>query len=458
MEEVLIKCPNCGHEFNAQEALASDVEKRLQEQFQQKLKEETEKIKSKESDLLAREKEFEEKRRNENELFQQKVQKEMLVRQEQLRTQIQQETEEKYSSMLTEKAASDKRLKELESKALDVEKQKQDMANLKEQLELDMRKVLLAKESEIREQAKKLAEDRAQVMMEDEIRKQKFAQEQRDIELESKLKRMFAADKEEALRMAEKQRQMDMADLNRKLEEQKRLADEMQRKANQGSMQTQGEIGELDVEVQLRNLFPDDVLHEVPKGITGADCILEVRNNLRLPCGKIVFESKRTKAFSDAWVHKLKEDTLRVQGDIAVLVTETLPLTMVQMGLHDGIWICRFTEVAPLVTALRHGLLELQLVKANQENKGDKMNLLYDYLTGSEFRQTVEAIVESFSNMKTQLEKEKRQFTKIWAERDKQIERMMNNTLRMHGSIRGIAGNSIQDINLLEEGTEIDEE
>jgi len=458
MEEVLIECPNCGNKFNAQEALANDVEKRLQEQFQHKLQEETARFKSKEIELQAREKEFEEKKKQENELFQQRLQKELTNRQEQIKLQLQKENEEKFGQLLNEKAQADLRLKELEGQALDVARQKQEMANLKENMELDMRKTLMAKENEIREQAKKLAEDRAQAMLEEETRKQKFHQEQREIELESRLKRMLATEKEEALRKAEQQRQMEVAELTKKLNDQQKLAEEMQRKANQGSMQTQGEVAELALEDQLRRFFPDDEVQEVPKGITGADCMLEVRNSFRQSCGKIVFESKRAKHFTSNWIDKLKSDCMRVQGDCAVLVTEVLPPGIDQMGLYEGVWVCRFHEIAPLVTVLRHGLLQIQLVKASQENKGDKMNLLYDYLTGNEFRQTVEAIVESFADMKGQLEKEKRQFTKIWAEREKQIERMMHSTLRMHGSIRGIAGSSIPDINLLGPGYEGDEE
>lgn len=458
MEDVLIKCPECGHEFNVQDALAGDVEKRLQEQYQQKLQEELARFKSKETELLTREKEFEEKKRQENELFQQRLQKELAQRQELIKQQFQKENEEKYSLILSEKAEAEKRIREFEASKLEFELQKQQMSRMKEQMELDMQKALLAKEDEIRAEARKLADARAAALVEEEIRKQKFEREQREMELENRLKRMMAEEREEALRKAEYQRQMEVAELNKKLSDQQKLVDEMQRKANQGSMQTQGEVAELMLEDLLRNSFPDDKVREVGKGISGADCVLEVHNSFGQLCGKLVFESKRTKHFTAAWIDKLKADTLQVQGDLSVLVTEVMPAEHQQMGLFDGVWVCRFSEVIPLVAALRHGLLQVQLAKASQENKGDKMNMLYDYLTGNEFRQTVEAIVETFAEMQAQLNKEKRQFTKIWSEREKQIERMMGNTLRMHGSIRGIAGSSIPDINLLDSNTEEEEE
>jgi hypothetical protein len=220
------------------------------------------------------------------------------------------------------------------------------------------------------------------------------------------------------------------------LEDQKKLTEEMQRKANQGSMQMQGEILELVLEEELKAEFPFDIIEEVPKGVKGADLIQTVVNGRQQSCGKIIYEGKRTKAFSESWIEKLKEDQ-RVSGaSLAVIVTETMPKEMSRFGRKDGVWICI--------------LIREYEARASMEDKGDKMSMLYSYLTGNEFRQRVEAIVEGFSAMKEDIEKEKRAMMKLWKEREKQIEKVITNTIDMYGSVKGIAGNSIGDVKSLE--------
>jgi hypothetical protein len=244
--------------------------------------------------------------------------------------------------------------------------------------------------------------------------------------------------------------EMKLEDEKKKLEDQKKLIEEMQRKAEQGSMQLQGEVQELALEELLRTAFPFDTIEEVAKGVKGADCMLHVKNSLAQPCGKIIYESKRTKAFTNEWIEKLKVDMRSQQADIAIIVTETLPKDMTTFGFKDGVWICRFAEVKPLSFVLRDSLIRINTALVTQENKGEKMQMLYSYLTGNEFRQSIEAVMEGFFSLKEGITKEKVQMEKIWKEREKQLEKVLNNTAQFYGSIKGIGGNAIGDIKLLE--------
>lgn len=213
----------------------------------------------------------------------------------------------------------------------------------------------------------------------------------------------------------------------------------MDRKIKQGSQQTQGEVQEVALEKLLTDTFPVDMIDEVGKGIMGADLIQDVKNEYGRVCGRIVYESKRTKAFGGNWVDKLKSDQQRHNADIAVLVTETMPTDMPHFGHVDGVWICTFAEVRAVATVLRLGVLKVSEVQTASENKGDKMQRLYDYLTGNEFQQCVRSIVRAFQALQTGLEQEKRAMKKIWSLREKQIDAVIDSTTCMVGSIGGIA-------------------
>jgi hypothetical protein len=229
--------------------------------------------------------------------------------------------------------------------------------------------------------------------------------------------------------------------------------DEMNRKVEQGSMQSQGETQEIALENLLQTAFPFDKIEEVGKGVRGADCIQVIRNNTGKECGKIIYESKRTKDFKQEWIDKLKADMRNAKADVAVIVTETMPKDLDQFGLKDDVWICNFNEVRALATVLRNGVIKIEQAKASQENKGDKMHTLYDYLIGNEFYNHISAVVQGFTAMKAALEKEKAAMNKLWKEREKQIELVSLNTTSMYGSIQGIAGNSVKGIEQLELGS-----
>jgi hypothetical protein len=197
---------------------------------------------------------------------------------------------------------------------------------------------------------------------------------------------------------------------------------------------------------------------EVGKGVEGADCMQIVRNAVGNECGKIIFESKRAKSWNNVWVDKLKNDMRNKQADLAILVTQSFPKGMNCFGERDGVWICSFKEVTGLTAALRNAIIRIDDSRKFEENKGEKMQMLYDYLTGLEFRQHIEAIVEGFMSMKLSISRERIQMEKLWKEREKQLDKVLLNTSGMYGSIKGIAGASVNTIPLLEGTHEIHED
>ena len=252
--------------------------------------------------------------------------------------------------------------------------------------------------------------------------------------------------------------QMRMKELEKQLDDQKKLAEEMRRKAEQGSVQLQGEVQELALEEMLRTAFPFDEITVVAKGVKGADCIQAVRNNFGQECGRIIYESKRTSAFSADWIEKLKYDMRSLSADIAVIVTRTMPREMDCFGIKDGVWICSFDEVKALASVLRDGVVRVFNAAKSQENKGDKMHLLYDYLTSTEFAEQWKAIREGFLSMKISIQRERDAMEKLWKAREKQLEKVLLNAAHIRGSIEGISGMDSVDLNLLESGKESEEQ
>jgi hypothetical protein len=224
----------------------------------------------------------------------------------------------------------------------------------------------------------------------------------------------------------------------------------MKRKQEQGSMQLQGEVQELAIEEWLTANFPLDTISEIKKGDRGADCIQMVHTRTSQNCGTIYYESKRTKNFEPKWLEKLRDDIRDKGANIGVLVTDAFPKGMERMGMVEGIWVCNFEEFKGLCFVLRETVVQLSLVAASQENKGEKTIMLYDFLTSNEFRLQVEAIVEGFTQMQADLISEKRSIMGHWKKREKQIEKVLLNTNFMYNSIKGIAGSAIQPIKMLE--------
>lgn len=402
-----ITCPNCDYKFDIEGAFS----KELQLQFDEKLKAEKQNLllitQQKELALKQKEEEFEEKRKHQNEIFKTQLDK------------ARQEQEQVIKSKLHE---------EFNLQLLEQNKELQEKTNKIHQLQ--------TKEIELIKVQRKLSE----VEQEMELKlQQKLSAEQRNIE-ERLTKRIS---EEHELKLKEKEKQLD---------DQRKLIEEMKRKSEQGSMQLQGEIQELALEQELRSQFPFDIIEEVGKGSRGADTVQTVVNALQQECGKIIYESKRTKAFSNEWIDKLKKDQIAAQAEIAVLVTETLPKHMNQFGEFNGVWICTYQEFKSLAIVLREILIRTNQVKSSQVNKADKLELLYEFLLGEEFKLQMNSIVSTYQNLRDELEREKRAMEAIWKRRDKQLEMVISNAINMYGSIKGIGGKEIPTIQLLELG------
>ncbi len=265
----------------------------------------------------------------------------------------------------------------------------------------------------------------------------------------AKLKEQVVKEEAERNKLKEQESQLKIKELEKQKEDQARLIEEMKRKSEQGSMQLQGEVQELLLEEILKQTFPFDKIEEVGKGVRGADCIQIVRNGTGTEVGKIIYESKRTKDFSQDWIEKLKADMRSLGADVAIIVTQAFPKDMDRFGEKDGVYICSFSEVRSVALLLRNAVLKIADAKKSQENKGDKMVMLYDYLTGTEFGEQWKAIREGFLSMKLSIQKERDAMEKLWKAREKQLEKVLLNAAHIQGSVEGIAGSDAVNLNLL---------
>ena len=248
---------------------------------------------------------------------------------------------------------------------------------------------------------------------------------------------------EEGLKLKVMEKEQTIASMQTQIEE-------LKRRAEQGSQQLQGEVQELELEALLRAKFPRDTIEPVPKGEFGGDALQRVMGPLGQLCGTILWESKRTKNWSDGWLVKLRDDQRTAKADIAIIVSQTLPKDVESFDLVDGIWVTNAKSVFSLAVALRHSLIELASARQALDGQQTKTEMVYQYLTGPRFRHRVEAIVEAFSSMQEDLDREKKAITKQWAKREEQIERVMQATVGMYGDLQAIAGKSLQEIEGLE--------
>lgn len=395
MSSNLTTCPNCGHQFDAGLAMQKHLEIELKKNLEAQEKANVLKMEELKRQLA------EEKR-----VFEQEEKKKMwAIAQSEAQKRAEAQNAAQLQALKEDNEAKHKQILLSQQKELELLKKEQELKNQQDMLKIQLEKQLIERSKEIEETAKKK--------------------------------------KDEEFELVKKE-------YEKKLETQMNLVNEMKRKAEQGSMQLQGEVQELEIESLLERTFPFDKVEEIKKGQRGADAILTVVNSLGQDCGKIIFESKRTQNFGGDWIEKLKDDQRSAGAEIAVLVTQVMPKDMDRFGEKEGVWICGFHEVKSLVFVLREILIRTQTARSANENKADKMSILYNFLTSNQFRQQIEAIVEGFSNLKVELDKEKRAMQRIWKEREMQIEKVITNTIDMYGSIKGIAGNAIAPIQTLE--------
>lgn len=401
-----ITCPECGHQFSPEKALEGHLRAHLEKEYADKM--ETNSI-----------------------LIEQRV-----------KANTQAEFSAKLETLEKEASEKSQKIKELEKQSLALAQKEKELKEKEERSDLEMKKRLLEEEGKIRKEADQMARAKAEVEFQGKESDLKRQQESMELVI-----------KKTAMEQVEKVREEERlkhAELQKKLDAQTRMAEEMQRKAEQGSMQLQGEVQELAIEEYLINTFPKDEVEEISKGVRGGDCVHVVKDNFGNECGRILYESKRTKTFSKEWIVKLKDDMRLKQAEIGVIVTEAMPGELTRFGQIDGIWICTFAEFKSVALLMRHTMNRIGEVIAAQDNKGDKMKLLYDYLTGNEFHQRIDAIREAFEQMNSDLQKERSQALSNFAKREKQIFKVMENTVALYGDVRGIAGGAVQSIKSLE--------
>lgn len=410
MKKVKLKCPDCGTEINVDDLLAHQIEQRLKKQAnseaQQKradLEKLSAKIKMEESELRQNQKEF-------NSVVSTKIEEGMKLKEKQLKQVLQAKLKEEKSLELKEMQ------KELVEKSNEV----------KELFEFKAKVARFGREKDELEQRISTAKE-----------------EEFTIQLGKELAVMRVANKEQnELKLGEKQKVIN--DLNIQL---KKLTNQ----AEQGSVQLQGEVQELQLERMLKEIFPYDDITDIAKGSPGADICQTVRNGFNNECGKIYYESKRTKSFSNSWIPKLKADNREMKADILVLVTQAMPKSIERFGLIEGVWICSYSFIAELSTVLRHGLVKVGEVTSSQTNRASKMELLYNFLTSQEFRGQFESIVEGFKALQDSHHSEKLKMQRLWKQREKQFELILLSTVDFYGSLRGIEGTAIPEVKLLED-------
>jgi len=416
-KENIIKCPNCGSSIDVQDILSHQLEEEINQKYQQQIAEEKKRFESQFEDLSKAKEEFEQKKKQENELFKERLEKQLREDKREIETKLKakliEEQEDQFKALQDELNQKSEQVKDLNRSKAEIEKLKREKSELKEAVEA---------------------------------------------EAQRKLNETLLSEKEKIRKTEEERNELRFKEMQKQLEDQKRLTEEMKRKQEQGSMQLQGEVQELAIEEFLAAQFPLDIIEEIKKGARGGDCIQTVNTRSVQNCGTIYYESKRTKDFQPRWIEKFKADIREKGANIGVLVTEVMPSDMDRMGLKDGIWICDYNEFKGLSAVLRESIVQLSTAISSQENKGDKMNMLYNFLTGNTFRMQVEAIVEGFTQMKSDLDSEKRSMQRIWKQRDKQIEKVITNTIDMYGSIKGIAGSAVQSVKALELGGDNEDE
>jgi len=282
--------------------------------------------------------------------------------------------------------------------------------------------------------------------------KRELEDEKRELDLtvEKRIQESLATTREQAKKEAEETLKLKVLEKEQTITSMQKQIEDLKRRAEQGSQQLQGEVQELELEALLSAKFPRDTVQPVPKGEHGGDVRQIVCGPAGQPCGAILWETKRTKNWSDGWLTKLRDDQRSAKAEIAVIVSQTLPKGMETFGLIDQVWITDPRSVIPVAVALRHMLVEVASARQASEGQQTKTEMIYQYLTGPRFRQRVQAIVEAFSSMQEDLDKEKKAITKQWAKREEQIERVMQATVGMYGDLQGIAGKTLQEIEGLE--------
>jgi hypothetical protein len=411
MNEPVIQCPTCRTEIKLTESLAAPLIAETRRQFEQALAAKDAEVSKREGVLKTRESELVAARASIDAQVAAKVKAERLAI----------AAEEGKKAMLL--AASD-----LEQKAKELG---------------DLQEVL-------RQRDIKLAE--AQQAQAELIRKQRElddAKREMDLTIEKKVQESLTSVRDKAKLEAEEALKLRVQEKEEQISSMGKQIEELRRKAEQGSQQLQGEVLELELEALLRSKFPLDLIEPVPKGEFGGDALQRILGVSGQPCGTILWESKRTKNWTEGWLAKLRDDQRKASAELALLITTALPKGVTAFDLVDGIWVAEPRCAIPVAIALRQSLIEIAKVRQAGDGQQTKMELVYDYLTGPRFRHRIEAIVEKFSDMQSDLDKERKTTTRMWAKREAQIRGVIESTVGMYGDLQGIAGKALQEIEAL---------
>ena len=377
---------------------------------------------------------------------------------EQIEAQVKQKISGEKAQLKAEKEKIEQEKQEYIDKVM--EAAEEEARKVKEKLQIDIGKEYNEKhtkamdvlKNEIIEKSEKLKElDNAKLEIE-KVKLEKMEMKVKIVEeTEDKMNRILKEEKAKFIELEQTKNELKIIEKDKMIDQIKNDLKDANRRMEQGSVQLQGEAQEIAIEDYLKETFPMDSIEEIKKGARGADCLQIINTPGREDCGSIYYESKRTKKFGGDWVEKFRNDMREKDGvSVGILVTEAMPNDMPKMGMRNGIWICNYTEFKGLSIALRESVIQLSSAVVSQENKGGKMAMVYDYLISNEFKMIVESIVEAYSDMKSDLEREKRSLQGHWKRREKQIERVSVNVLDMYSSLKGIAGNSVQSVDALE--------
>ena len=405
MAENTIECPKCHHTFSVTDALSADIEEKIGRKFQKAAQKREIEIEKLQEDLEKEKKAIAKKQTDLDKLVDDKVNVQKAALEKKLKDEIQSKSKVEIEDLRAQNSEKTKQIEESQKFELELRKKSRELEDKEKTLELELQRKFDSEKIKIEEDvAKKITED-------------------------------------QRLKTAEKDKQLD--DMRRQIED-------LKRKAEQGSQQSQGEILELEIESALKALFPIDQIEPVPKGLKGGDIIQKVITSSGQHAGTVIWETKRTKSWIDGWIDKLKDDQRAISTEFAVIVTQALPKDISHLALVDGVWIVDFLTFQGIAVALRSSLIQLFQARAVAAGKGEKMDFLYNYLTGTQFKQRIETIVESFRTMQEDLDKEKRVIQKSWAAREQQLARVLTSTVGMYGDIQGIVGASLPKIASLE--------
>jgi hypothetical protein len=412
MAEPTIVCPQCKSEIKLTESLAAPLLASVRRDYEQRLSQ-------KDADMSKRE----------------------------------QALTERAQSLEKAKATFDQQVAQrLQQERLRIAAEEQQKAKLALGNDLDQKaKEIHTLQEILKQRDTKLAE--AQKAQADLIRKQRElddAKRELDLTVEKRVQADLLNEREKAKKEAEEELKLKVMEKDQTITAMQKQIEDLKRRAEQGSQQLQGEVQELELEALLTAKFPRDTIQPVPKGEFGGDVLQRVIGPMNQSCGTILWESKRTKNWSDGWLPKLREDQRAAKAEIAVIISQALPKDVETFGFVDGVWVADPKVALPVALSLRQTLIEVATARQASEGQQTKMEMVYGYLTGPRFRQRIQAIVEAFSSMREDLDRERKAITRQWAKREEQIERVMNATVGMYGDLQGIAGKTLQEIEGLE--------